>query len=443
MITEFFDYMTTISKNIYNCTLYCYKVYKQFEDNIYQDLYNDIIKNKYVDTLGDVIKNKVKVTTKIKNKDNTGKRDKKDKVIIKIEQKLYEIYDMYYNFYTLNKKIIDNNNKIIFKFIIDNIDDYKNKIIKFNDIIFNDNNEKLVIDNIINGILNSLYYKNIYYIKKLLDINQEKKIEIKYTHIIESIKNNTFYIENNCKYSHKIKNELGIPITSIQNLIGRVSLTHLNENKEKIPSDVIGNIINKMYCNIISYYDLLRSGTQKNISFCKYLNKDDRFNLFYYCRSFKVEENKIRLNVGDYINKNYGIFNKIYYDKIQIKKTLYYYDKNKLVDKKLNKNHIKIDNKFIDKSGLIKFNYIYLNLPNKIKDNNIKLIEIKSNKYAVKVCITYEIILNNLQVYNLSKFNKLGLEDKMEKCISIDTGIVNLLTIYNPTGSQHIIKGNK
>ena len=458
------DYMTSISKNIYNCTLYCYKVYKQFEDNIYKDLYDDIIKNKYVEKLGDVInKNKIKKTenkgTKIKNKNNTGKRDKKDNIIIQIEEKLYKIYDNYYNLYSLNKKNIDDNNKIIFKFIIEDIkqnsiiidkfnilklfDDYKHKIINLNNILFNSNNEKLVIDNIINGILNSLYYKNIYYIKKLLDINQEKKIEIKYKHIIESIKNNSFYIENNSKYSHKIKNELCIPITSIQNLIGRVSLTHLNENKEKIPSDVIGNIINKMYSNIISYYDLLKSGTQKNISFCKYLNKDDRFNLFYYCRSFKIEENKIRLNVGDYINKNYGLFNKINHEKIQINKTLYYYNKNQLVDKKLNKNFIKIDNKFIDKSKLIKFNYIYINLPNKIKDNNIKLIEIKSNKYSIKVCITYEVILNNFHTYDISKFNKLKLEEKLEKSISIDTGIVNLLTIYNPTGQQHIIKGNK
>jgi hypothetical protein len=456
--------MTSISKNIYNCTLFCYKVYKQFENNIYKDLHDDIVKNKYVEKLGDVInKNKIKKTnnkdTKIKNKNNTGKRDKKDNIIIQIEEKLYKIYDNYYNLYSLNKKYIDDNNKIIFKFIIEDIkqnsiiidkfnifklfEDYKHKIINLDNILFDSNNEKLVIDNIIQGILNSLYYKNIYYIKKLLDINQEIKIEIKYKHIIESIKNNTFYIENNCKYSHKIKNELCIPITSIQNLIGRVSLTHLNENKEKIPSDVIGNIINKMYSNIISYYDLLKSGTQKNISFCKYLNKDDRFNLFYYCRSFKIEENKIRLNVGDYINKNYGMFNNINYQKIQIKKSLYYYNINKLVDKKLNKNYIKIDNKFIDKSSLIKFNYIYINLPNKIKDNNIKLIEIKSNKYIIKVCITYEVILNNLQTYDLSKFNKLKLEEKLEKSISIDTGIVNLLTIYNPTGTQHIIKGNK
>jgi len=459
-----FDYMTSVSKNIYNCTLYCYKVYKQFEDNIYKDLYDHIIKNKYVDKLEDVIKkNKTKKTenkkTKIKNKDNTGKRNKKDCVIIDIEEKLYTIYDYYYNFYSLNKNIIDSNNKIIFKFIIEDIkqnnfiidkynivklyDDYKSNIIKMDNIVFNSSNEILVIDNIIHGILNSLYYKNIYYIKNLLDINQEKKIYIKYKNIIESIKNNTFYIENNCKYSHKIKNELGIPITSIQNLIGRVSLTHLNENKGKIPSDVIGNIINKMYSNISSYYDLLKSGKQKNISFCKYLNKDDRFNLFYYCRSFKIEENNIRLNVGDYINKNYGMFNNINYEKLQIKKSLYYYNKNQLIDKKLNKNHIKINNKFIDKSKLIRFNYIYINLPNKIKDNNIKLIEIKSNKYSIKVCITYEVILNNLQTYDISKFNKLGLEEKLERSISIDTGIVNLLTIYDPTGKQHIIKGNK
>ena len=88
-----FDYMTTISKNIYNRTLYCYKVYKQFEDNIYKDLYDDIIKN-----------NKGKIYNKVKNKDNTGKREKKDNIIIQIEEKLYKIYNDYYNLYSLNKK---------------------------------------------------------------------------------------------------------------------------------------------------------------------------------------------------------------------------------------------------------------------------------------------------------------------------------------------------
>ena len=65
---KIFDYMSTISKNIYNCTLYCYKVYKQFEDDIYKELYDDIIKNNYIDKLTDVIKKKT-FEPKIKNKD--------------------------------------------------------------------------------------------------------------------------------------------------------------------------------------------------------------------------------------------------------------------------------------------------------------------------------------------------------------------------------------
>ena len=162
---KIFDYMTTISKNIYNCTLYCYKVYKQFEDNIYKDLYDDIIENKYVDKLLDIIKiNKLKKQTKqtkkIKNKDKTGKREKKDNIIIKIEEKLYKIYDHYYDYYSLNKNIIDNNNKIIYKTIIEDIkenhitidktnvnnlfDYYKSKIINISNISFNKNNEKIV-----------------------------------------------------------------------------------------------------------------------------------------------------------------------------------------------------------------------------------------------------------------------------------------------------------
>lgn len=460
-----FDYMTSISKNIYNSTLYCYKVYKQFENNIYKELYDDIIKNKYIDKLADAINKKKNESkkNKIKNKDRTGKRDKKDVIIVKIEDKLYKIYDYYYEIYSKNKKIIDNNNNLIYKYIIEDVKSndiiidknnitelfkkYKDAVIKLDNIIFNVNNELILIDNIINNILSSFYYKNIYYIKKLLDINKEESISEKYKTIVESIKDNSFYIENNSKYSVKIKDELSIPITSIQNLINHVTIRHIYENKEKIPADVIGNIIDKMYANIISYYDLLKSGKQQNVGFCKYKQKDEKFNLFYSCRSFKIEDNKIRLNVGDYINKNYNNFNKISLEKIQIKKSLYYYSIKDLVDIntiKNKKDYCKINNnKLIEKSKLINFNYIYINLSKKIKNYKINLIEIKSNGYNIKICIKYDYILTNkLESYNLKEFNKLKIEDKFKKSISIDTGIKNLLTIYNPTGRQCIVKGN-
>jgi len=83
-------------------------------------------------------------------------------------------------------------------------------------------------------------------------------------------------------------------------------------------------------------------------------------------------------------------------------------------------------------------------LPKKIKNYKINLIQIKSTGYNIKICITYDYVLSNdFETYDLDKFKKLKPEEKLEKSVSIDTGIKNLLTIYNPTGLQHIIKGNK
>ena len=434
--------MTQISKNIYNCTLYCYKIYRQFENNIYKDLLKYINTNKLSDYL---------------NFDINKNEKKKDNFIKEIEEKLYEIYDEYYKFYSLNKNFLDNNNKIIYTYIINDLINkkividktnifnlfniYKNEIIKNENIIFNKQNENLVIDNIIISILKSCYYKTINFINSLLNKNQEKKIESKYNIIVESIKTNNFYIENINKYSKIIKNTLKIPITSVQNLIKYVSIRHLNENKEKIPADVIGNIIDKVYTNITGYYELLKSGKQKKVSFCKYLQKDDKFNLYYYCRSFKIEDNKIRLNVGEYINKNYNNINNIELDKTILNKKTVYFNKKDLTTKKIKKNDVEINNKFLEKSKLIKFNYIYFNLPKKIEKYEIKLIEIKSTNNGIKIYIVYDYICNEKLInYN---FDKLSLEDKIRKSISIDTGICNLLTIYNPTGEQHIIKGGK
>ena len=464
-----FDYMSSISKNIYNSTLYCYKIYRQFENNIYKDLHKYIIKNKYVDKLKTVIdinKKKVLLEKKIKNKDKKGiKVVKKVNNLVKLEDKLYEIYDEYYNFYGKNKKIIDNNNNIIYKYIIEDIknnnvlitknnitnlvNDYKLKIIKLDNISFNNNNELLVIDNIIFSIIKSCYYKTVYYIKKLIDINQEKNIDIKYTDIINSVKLSNFYIENYNKYGSIIKDELGIPLTSIQNLIKRVTYTHLFENKEKIPADVIGNIIDKTYSCISSYYDLLKSGKQNKTSLCRYKNKEDKFNLFYFCRSFKVENDKIRLNVGEQVNKIYTELNNINLEKFVKNKKIFYYNKSDIIEskKKLNKKDHEeiIKNFFIEKTKLKSFNYIYFNLPKKIKSYEIKLIEIKAYETTIKIHITYEFIIKNLNIenYNLKDFNKLSVDDKMKKSISIDPGVKNLLTIYNPTGKQYIIRGGK
>ena len=37
--------------------------------------------------------------------------------------------------------------------------------------------------------------------------------------------------------------------------------------------------------------------------------------------------------------------------------------------------------------------------------------------------------------------SKINIDENLNKSISIDLGMVNLMTIYNPTGKQHLIKG--
>jgi len=184
----------------------------------------------------------------------------------------------------------------------------------------------------------------------------------------------------------------------------------------------------------------------------KFLDKDAKFNLFYYFRSFSILEDGIRLNVGDYVHKNYNDIIANNYKNYYEKNKKYYYNENNLIELskiklKENKNkgikYTKINNKHIDNNNLKTFNFIYITLPKKIEYEKINLIEIKPDDYGIKVCITFEKeYINEIKEYNLDDFNKLSIEDKLKKSISIDTGILNLLTIYNPTGEQNIIRGS-
>lgn len=115
------DWMTKISKNVYNTTLFIYKIYKIYQNDIYKELYDYIIKNNlqtYFLTLPKKNKNKKKE----KNKDEKTKKVKHTD-LIKIENKFYELFDKYYKFYIKNKTFIESNNKIIYKYIIKDITD--------------------------------------------------------------------------------------------------------------------------------------------------------------------------------------------------------------------------------------------------------------------------------------------------------------------------------
>ena len=459
------NWMTDISKNIYNNTLFIYKVYNIYQNNIYNDVYNFIIANnlhlKYIKVDNIDNHNYVKYNKK-------AKKIKKTDDIILITDYFYSMFDKYYKFYVNNKKNIDSNNQIIYKYIINDIKNndiiisnnnyneiiikYINEVIELKDIIFNNDNKNITIDNIVKSIIKSLYIKNYFYIKK--QIENKYKVDDKYKNVVEVINNNQYIYDNNenLTYRNKIIKELNINFSSIENLINRLSYKYIETNKEKLPSDVIINIIAKAYGNIKSYYALLKSGKQSKTNISKFLDKEAKFNLFYYCRSFKKLDDGIRLNVGEYVNKNYTSINKeTNYKSILINNKIKYYNENNLINisdskiKKDNKNDIyytKINDKYINNDNICSYNYIYLSLPKKIEYENIKLIDIIPINNKIKVCITYEKIYENPIIdYDMDKFKNLSLEDKLKKTISIDTGIKNLFTIYNPTGKQHIIKG--
>lgn len=458
------NWMTDISKNIYNNTLFIYKVYNIYQNNIYNDVYNFIMANnlhlKYIKVDNIDNHNYVKYNKK-------AKKIKKTDDIILITDYFYSMFDKYYKFYVNNKKNIDSNNQIIYKHIItdiknnniiisnnnynDIINKYINEVMKLN-VIFDINNKIINIDNIVKSIIKSLYIKNYFFIKK--QIENKYKIDDKYKDIIDVVNNNQYIYDNNenLTYRNKIIKELNINFSSVENLINRLSYKYIESNKEKLPSDVIINIIAKAYGNIKSYYALLKSGKQSKTNLSKFLDKEAKFNLFYYCRSFKKLDDGIRLNVGEYVNKNYTSINKeTNYKSILINNKIKYYNENNLINisdskiKKDNKKDIyytKINDKYINNDNICSYNYIYLSLPKKIEYENIKLIEIVPINNKIKVCITYEKIFENPIIdYDMDKFKNLSLEDKLKKTISIDTGIKNLFTIYDPTGKQHIIKG--
>jgi len=463
---QILDWMTKISKNIYNTTLFIYKVYKIYQNDIYKNVYDYIIeKNLHINFINSPKKNK-KDKKHIKY-DKTAKKEEKHPDLVKIETFFYGVFDIYYKSYIKNKLIVDSNNKIIFKYIINDInknnivisninykqliDKYLDNVIKLDNVNYNKSNKSITIDNIVKSIIKSLYCKNYFYVQK--QMKNSIKIDNKFIDVINAIKNNNYiYEDDDENYRNKIINELNIEkLSSIENFISRITYKYIGDNKEKIPSDVIINIISKAYSNIKSYYNLLKSGKQANTKMCKYLGKDDKFNLFYYCRSYLKLEDGIRLNVGAYINNNFNTITNNNYKYIIVGNTKKYYNENNLINldkktlakkKKKGIKYQKIVDKYINKEHLISYNYVYISLPKKIEFETIKLIEIKPEHGNIKICINYEKIYENeIKEYDMKAYEKLSVEKKLKLTTSIDTGVYNLLTIYNPTGEQHIIKG--
>ena len=169
----------------------------------------------------------------------------------------------------------------------------------------------------------------------------------------------------------------------------------------------------------------------------KYLKSDDLFNLFYAYSDGILDETSISVFTSKYMSKNYDIIFGEQYVKL---------DNNKYVDIKYlkNKENIKIlkkdnyiyQNKYIEKSdkNIIDSRYIKIPLIEKLKDKKIIKIEIKPEFNTYKIIYSYESIKIKREQINYKTINPKDV-------ISIDLGVTNLMTIYDPSGRQYVIKG--
>jgi transposase len=429
----FYEKLMIETKNIYNLTLFCYNIFDLYKKNIYDDLL-EIVKKDI-----NLIKNNNKLII------NT------DYDLVIIDKLIY-----YFDEYVKIKDQIKINNTEIYKYIINyinsnniiltknNFDDiYKNI---YNNLLNNSNlittsNKYILFDSIIYNILYSIYNKNFVKIKNIILNHEALPTDNSniYNDLINEIKNN-IYME--CIKSSNVKEEIDDLLKN--NLftnklkanityIGRFIYKKLGNKTKYIQSTMISQVINKVTDSISSYYKLLSTGKKANKP--KFLKHTDIFNLFYVYSDIVIKNNKVYLYTSEYLSKNFSeVFGSDY---IYLANNKYVHKKylNKINNQKIKKktNYI-YNNYYILKNhkNIIDSRYIIVDIFKKIQKEKIKTIEIKKVFGTYKIIFTYE---------NNNNDEASTIDIPVNNMISIDLGVNNLLTIYDPTGKQYIISG--
>jgi putative transposase len=432
--TQILRFMSHESKNIYNVSIFHMQIYFNYSNQIFKKLYK-LVKNKVITNITD------------------------------FDSELYKIYDEFYNYYLIIKPFKQHNNKIIYNFIISNIqnldlvnDNYyifekfviksieENKLLKFPINTSIDTKNELFYD-IVSSILKNIYTKNFNETKE--SIIHKKKCRIQNEQFINQVKNNkNLFKENNIvKYKPLLKkNKLfeNLPkkkgIKSDKNYIGRIIYRYYTN--PLIPSDLMCNIIVKAYQSYSSFFALRKKGIKSNIP--KFLDQKGKFILPFFARSRKEIKinNKYyyRLTVGSTVaNKFINIIddNRLVCLDDTKQNKLYTYKKYLLPLKKgtklTKKDNYFWNNHYIPKKSknIIQSYYILIRKPTKLNNKKIKLIEIIPIYDGFRFKINF--------VYDTEKTKNKPIKNKG---IAIDLGMKNLMVIYDPEGEQYIIPGN-
>jgi IS605 OrfB family transposase len=409
---KIFNQLGVISKNIYNIGLYSIQIFNFFKVQLYHELYLLLCKNKNLNC-DEYIKNKL---------------------------------NEYFDLYSSLKNKIKENNSYIYKNIISHIKNeniiIKNSnylyyinffITKFNNdsnIYLNNQNKNLLLNNIVEIIISSIYIKNFNLVRD--QILSHKSLSIIDDELITDVKNNNFIdiLPKNI-YKDKIINELKINLKSDQNYISCMAYSKQGENRGKLESTMVCNIFKKAFESYSSYYALLNKGIKANKP--KFLNKNTKYNLSYvFSKAININENLVRVFTSKFLANN---FDKIFENFICVEKYKYIEPKFlKNIKGKIKKsdNYI-VNDKYIEKTNknIIDSRYLFIKIPDKASVLDIKMIEIVFINDLIKISLIYKT--NNIK-NNKSKISP-------EESISIDLGMKNLMTIYNPSGVQKIIDG--
>jgi putative transposase len=423
------------SKNVFNLSLFCYNVFDTYKTNIYNELLvlvkNDIniiknnkkiiIRRDYDEIIIDKLINYFDEYVKIKDQ-------------IKINNN--EIYKYIINYLTTNNIIITKTNfEVTYKVIYNNLEN--------NDLVITPN-KNILFDSIIYKILYSIYNKNYSRIKKKI-LNHEPVTENIYVDLISEIKNNIYmeYIK-----SSDVKEEINV-LLSDEKLIDRLIFENLKANTTYISrfvykklgdktkflqSTMITTVINKVHECINSYYELLRIGQKANKP--KFLKHNSKFNLFYSYSDIVVKNNKLFMFTSEYLSKNFNTAFGDHYVNLSNNKYVHKKYLTKINGKKIKKGTNYIYNEYYIKKqnkNIIDSRYIIVDVFSKMRNEKIKTITIKEIFGTFKVILNYEN--PKAEIKNTPK------NIDIKNIISIDLGVNNLLTIYNPTGDQHIISG--
>jgi len=387
---KIFKFLTNESKKIFNHYMFYLNIYNFYKHQLYDDIFMMHLKNKI-------------------NNDNINDY---------IQQQLNKYSKNYIENYTQFKI----NNNIIYKIIKDmNLiitdktynDSYLNVINKciFNkDILFNSTNAQFLFYGIIENILTTFYISNFYHVRNCLLYNKKFKEQLNIPSFINHVKNKKLLYSHNTLLTpiyYKLLSGLYKNLTSEQSIIHKFAYSNLTDCK--IYKDTVINIMNCVYDSYKSYVKLKFMGIYANKP--KYKLENEKYILPLYAKSFTIIDNKVRICLGDFVDKNYNNICKTNYNTIKQLKTYTLYG---------------------SENNNFKGSFTYINLPKQLINKKINLIKIIPlyEGYKFKLNFTYETKLIERE------YNK-------DENISIDLGMGNLMTIYDPLGEQLLIKGCK